>query len=100
MTHSENIALEYAQQTAGLHYGQAVAALIIAKWPDGFSHEVGDAITIIVDNAVSTYTETLKVNGVKKRFRLSFETAYYIAVRNAFAEYASDCSARAMKAAA
>lgn len=100
MTAKQNAQLEWDQQTAGLQYGANIAQLIITKYPDGFDTETGDAITSIVDDAVKTVIDTMEGMGVQPGLRETFESAYYIAVRNAFSEYAGDCKVRACKEAA
>jgi hypothetical protein len=87
----------YEMLSAGLEYGKTIAEVTIASFPSGFTEETGTEITKVTEKALTTATDVYALGGIARRYREQFESGFYIALRNGFAEYATDSAARAIK---
>ncbi len=79
-----------AQYAAGLKNGANMAAIVINRFPDGFSisTETGLAIWQATDAALAHAVKNLAANGIGPKYIKSFERGYRIGLRNTFTEYA------------
>jgi len=92
MNKHEQAALIQHQRDAGLTNGEAIARIVIAKFPGGFTANVGSEIKTITDRALAHVIDRLSGAGVEEKYREPFAEGFKTGLTNTYAEYALGAS--------
>jgi hypothetical protein len=88
MNKHEQAALVRHQRAAGLKNGEATARIVIAKFPGGFTSDVGSEIQKITDRALAHVIDRLTDAGINETYRVPFANGFKIGLTNTYAAYA------------
>jgi hypothetical protein len=87
MNKYEQAALVRDQHTSGLKNGEATARIVIAKFPGGFTADVGSEIKKITDRALAHVIDKLSDAGVDEKYRAPFADGFKTGLTNTYSEY-------------
>jgi hypothetical protein len=88
MNKHEQAALVRDQHTSGLTNGEATARIVIARFPQGFTADIGSEIKTITDRALAHVIDRLSGAGVEEKYRASFADGFKTGLKNTYSEYA------------
>src|SRR4051794_29906381 len=82
-------ALVREQRAAGQENGEAIARIVIAGFPGGFSSETGGEICKITDKALAHVLDRFAAAGVDEEYRTPFATGFKTGLRNTYSAYSA-----------